>query len=94
MDRNTTPETMSAAFERWQRMNAEVPALSGKASEELCERIGQHEERMLALPVATVADLWQLVAAVMDPPAAGDFTHEARLARRARIEAGLPSNRS
>ncbi len=93
MDTNMTPDTMSAAFELWQGMNAEVPALKGKASEEQCERIGQIEEWMLTLPVATLADLWRLVAATMDPPAAGDFTTEARLTRRARIEAGLPPNR-
>lgn len=94
MDRNTTAETMTAAFERWQCMNAEVSALSGRASEQQCEWISRHEERMLALPVATLSDLWQLVAAVMDPPAADDFTHEARLARRARTVTGLPPNRS
>ena len=93
MDTNTISDTISAAFDQWRDMNAEVPALNGKASEEQCERIGQLEQRMLTLPVASLADLWLLVAATMDPPEAGDFTTEALLARRARLEAGLPANR-
>lgn len=43
MDTTKPPETMSAAFDQWRDMNAEVPALNGKASEDQCDRIGQLE---------------------------------------------------
>jgi len=90
MDTTKTPETMSAAFELWQKMNAAVPALDGSASTQMCEKICALEAEMLALPVASIEDIWALVAAVLDPPEAGDITFEAILARRARLESGLP----
>lgn len=78
-----TPATMAAAFEDWRHMNAVLPTLVGTLNDRMCDRICAIEADMLALPVATVKDLWSLVAAVLDPPDAGDDTFEAQLARRA-----------
>ncbi len=89
MDMSKTPETMAAAFDNWRQMNAVLPTLTGTLNDRMCDRICALEADMLEMPVAAVKDLSSLVAAVLDPPEAGDDTFEAQLARRARMEAGL-----
>lgn len=60
MDTTKTPETMAAAFDHWRQMNAVLPTLTDTLNDRMCDRICAIEADMLALPVATIKDLWSL----------------------------------
>lgn len=83
--------SLSALFDAWRALEIvkrETAHLHNDLFDECCADQGRIEEEVAALPVATVEDLWKLIAMLIDPESEISVLGEA-LARRARAELGL-----
>ncbi len=94
----TEQTTIESTFEAWRHMVTEFSDPTAPITDDeltaACGLIYTLEDDALAVPPATVLDLYRKIVMALDAPEATDTTQEARLVREARAALGLPVNRT